>query len=290
MGANYCKMKKILVPTDFSTCANHAVDFAVQSAKIFPVKITLLHAFEVNANIYTDYMGVNKEFNQSLLDEVHTKLAQLKSSIEEAEGVVVTTYIFKGTVNEGIIQATEEKMIDFIVMGTLGAGGLKEKLWGSKTAAVIGNSKVPVLVIPFYHEWKKPEKFLLTTNHFEKDPSILYFLFEVADLYMAQVQVAVFSDEDDDNAITFLEHTRKIPQYENMLKKQYNQETLNATHLFGKEFEETLQKHIEENKIDILIMVSYQRGFWDRVLHPGMAKRMSYHTKIPLLVIPAKEE
>ena len=56
-------MKQILVPTDFSTCANNAVDFAVQSAKILPVEITILHAFELKGNIYTDYMGVNKEFN-----------------------------------------------------------------------------------------------------------------------------------------------------------------------------------------------------------------------------------
>lgn len=40
-------MKRILVPTDFSYCANNATDFAVQSAKIFNAEITLLHSFEV---------------------------------------------------------------------------------------------------------------------------------------------------------------------------------------------------------------------------------------------------
>ena len=255
-------MKKILVPTDFLTCANNAVDFAVQSAKILPVEITLLHAFELKGNIYTDYMGVNKEFNQSLLDEVQHKLVRLKGSIEETEGVVVTTYIFKSSVNEAILQATEEKNIDLIVMGTLGASGIKEKLWGSKTAAVIGNSKVPVMVIPYDYEWKKPEKFLMATNHFEKDPAILDFLFELADLYRAQVQVAVFTDEDEDNAITLLEHTRKTPQFEKMLKEQYKEETLTARHLFGKEFEETLEDYIRQNEIDILAMVTYQRKFW----------------------------
>ena len=281
-------MKKILVPTDFLTCANNAVDFAVQSAKILPVEITLLHAFELKGNIYTDYMGVNKEFNQSLLDEVHNKLALLKSSIEETEGVVVTTYIFKGTVNEAILQTAEDKNIDLIVMGTLGASGIKEKLWGSKTAAVIGNSKVPVMVIPYEYEWKQPKKVLMATNHFEKDPAILDFLFELADLYRAQVQVAVFTDEDEDNAITLLEHTRKTPQFEKMLKEQYKEETLTARHLFGKEFEETLENYIRQNEIDILAMITYQRKLLDRIFHPSMTKRMSYHTKIPLLAIPAK--
>ncbi len=283
-------MKKILVPTDFSTCANNAIDFAVQSAKYLPVEVTLLHVFEMNGNVYTDYMGVNKEFNQSLLDEVHNKLAELKKLIEETEGVVVNTHVSVTPLIDAVLQATEELNIDLVVMGTLGAGPIKEKLWGSKTAAVIGKTKVPLMVIPFFYEWKKPEMLLLATNHFEKEPAILDFVFELADLYMTQVHVAVMTDEDDDTAEIFLEHTRKTPQYEKMLRELYKEETLTARHLYGKEFEETLQKHIEENEIDILAMVTYQRGFWNRIFHPSMTERMSYHTKIPLLVISGKQE
>jgi len=281
-------MKKILVPTDFSTCAINAVEFAVQSAKFLPVEVTLLHSFEIKGNVYTDYMGVNKEFNQSLLDDVHNKLTELKKAIEETEGVIVNNHVAVTPLVDAVLQATEELNIDLIVMGTLGAGALKEKLWGSKTAAVIGKSTVPVIVIPFFYTWTKPEKFLLSTNHFEKEPAILDFLFEMADLYMAQVHVAVMTDEDDDKAATFMEHTRKISQYEKMLKEQYSEETLTAAHLYGKEFEETLQKHIDENEIDILAMITYQRGFWDWVFNLSKTKRMSYHTKIPLLVIPGK--
>ena len=283
-------MKKILVPTDFSTCANNAVNFAVQSAKIFPVKITLLHAFEVNGNVYTDYMGVHKEFNQSLLDDVHNKLTQLKAVIEETEGVTVDTYVAVTPLIDAVLQATDDLNIDVLVIGTLGAGGNNENLWGSKTAALIGKTKAPVIVIPYYYEWKKPEKILMSTNHFEKESAMLNALFELADLYKAQVQVAVFTDEDGDGAITFLEHSRNMLHYEKVLKEQYKEETLTAINLFGKEFEETLQKHIEENKIDILTMFTYQRSFWDRIFHPSMTKRMSYHTKIPLLVIPGKLE
>ena len=280
-------MKQILVPTDFSTCANKAVDFAVQSAKILQVEVIILHAFEVKGNMYTDYMGVNKEFSQSILHELHNKLKQLKSSIEETAGVIVDTYVYQDSVRESILQATDEKNIDFIVMGTSGASGIKEKLWGSKTADIIGKSHVPVMAIPFEYEWKKPEKILLVTNHFEKEPAILDFLFELADLYMAQVHVAVFTDEDDDKAVTFLEHTRQIPQYEKMLKEQYNEDTLTVTHLFGNKFEEALQDYIRQNDIDILAMVTYKRKFPDSLFHPSMTKRMAYHTKIPLLAIPS---
>jgi nucleotide-binding universal stress UspA family protein len=280
-------MKKILVPTDFSTCAKNAIDFAVQSAKFVPMEITLLNAFELIGNIYTDYMGVNKEFNQSQLHEVQNKLANLKSSIQQTEGVIVDTDVYNGTVKESILETTKEKNIDLIIMGTAGANGLKEKLWGSKTADIIGKSQVPVMAIPLEYTWKKPVKFLLATNHFEKDPAILDFLFEMAELYKAQVHVVVFTDEEDDQAITFLEHTRNIPEYEKMLKEQYREDTIVVAHLFGNNFEEVLQEYIRKNEIDILAMVTYKRSLPDRIFHPSMTKRMAYHTKIPLLAIPA---
>ena len=52
-------MKKILVTTDFSGCANNAVDFAVQSAKMLPAEIILLHACEVS--VFID--GENRKGN-----------------------------------------------------------------------------------------------------------------------------------------------------------------------------------------------------------------------------------
>ena len=282
-------MKKILIPTDFSDCAGNAIDFAVQSAKYLPIEITLLHTFEGKEDVLTDYLGVNKSFNQSLLNEVQKKLSQLKKFIEESEGVIVNTCISVNPLTDAVLEAAGENQSDLIIMGTLGASGLKEKLLGSRTATLIGKTNTPVLVIPHDYIWKKPEKLLLATNHFEKEPAILDFLFEMADLYMAKAQVIVFTEEEGENAFTILEHTRKTPRYEKMLKEHYKQETLTAIHLFGNEFEESLQEYIKLNEIDILAMITYPRnGFLDRIFHPSFTKRMSYHSHIPLLVIPAQ--
>jgi len=280
-------MKRILVPTDFSACANNAVDFAVQSAKIFPVEVMLVHSFEVAGNTYTDYMGVNREFNQTLLHEANHEFARVKSVIKETENISVESYVSTTSLNESILGLANEKKIDFIVMGTSGASGLKEKLWGSKTAAVIGKSHVPVMAIPVDYKWKKPARILLSTNHFEKEPALLDFLFELAALYQAEVHVAVYTDEESDIAITFLEHARRIPEYENQLREQYKNDSIVVAHLYGKDFESALQDHIVQNDIDMLAMVTYQRKFPDNLFHPSLTKKMAYHTKIPLLAIPA---
>ena len=283
-------MKKILVPTDFSTCANNAVEFAVQYAKLLQAEVTLVHAFELNGDTYTDYMGVNKEFSQSNLKDVQNKLDQTKTSIQEKEGIVVDTFVFTGTVKESILQVSINKNIDFIIMGTAGASGIKEKLWGSKTAGIIGKSNIPVLAIPLEYNWKKLQKILLATNNFEKEPVLLNFLFELANLFTAEVHLAVFTNEDDDGAFTFMENNRNMAEYESMLKEQYNFEAIIVAHLFGHNFEDVLQDYISNKEIDIVTMVIHRRGFTDRLFHPSITKRMSYHTKIPLLAIPVIPE
>lgn len=280
-------MKKILVPTDFSEYAGNAVDFAVHTAKVLPAEITLLHSYEINSSLYTDYMGVNKQFNQTILNESKEKLASLKKDIEEKSGMVVDTSISTESLQDAITKSTEEEKFDLIVMGTLGASGIKEKLWGSRTATAISKSKIPVIAIPDEYEWKKPQQILFATNQFEKDPAILDFIFELAGLYMANVQVAVFTDEEGDKAGTFLDHKNKISEYEAFLKENYNDETLTSAHLYGENFEETLQDFIKENNMDMLVMVTYPHKFWNRIFNPSKTKKMSYNTKVPLLAIPA---
>jgi nucleotide-binding universal stress UspA family protein len=282
-------MKKILVPTDFSACANSAIEFAVQTAKLIPAEITLLHSFELMGNLYTDYMGVNKEFNQNQLQEVCHKLTEIKKNIKATEEVQVDTHVCTGAVKKCVLQAVNERNIDFMIMGTAGASGFKEALWGSKTADIIGKSHVPVIAIPCNYTWKRPAKILLATNHFEKEPVILDLLFELAALYGAQVNVAVFTNERDDSAITYLEHMRKTPAYVNLLKEHYQEGSLTITNLFGQSFEETLNEYNNTNDIDLLAMITYQRSFPDSIFHPSLTRQIACHTNIPLLAIPANK-
>jgi len=280
-------MKRVLVPTDFSGCADNAIHFAVESARIVPLQLTLLHSFEIISNVYTDYVGVNKQFNTTLLNEADSRLTALKAEIEQKHGVPVDVVISTESLQEAISTTLQKGKFDAIVMGTLGASGIKEKLWGSRTANTISKSGIPVFAIPNDYKWKKPQKILLATNQFEKDPVILDFIFELAGLYMANVEVAIFTDKEDDNAGTFLHNNRQIVQYEKYLKETYKEETLMSAHLSGEDFGQTLQDFISKNDIDILVMVTYPMKFWNRIFKPSKTRRMSYHTKIPLLAIPA---
>jgi len=279
-------MKRILVPTDFSECAARALNFAVQSAKMLPAEITILHAFDRQGSLYTDYMGVNKEFRRTMLNDVENRLTALKDDIRGRDGIFVNTLVLTDSLKDAILGAAANTHFDLIVMGTSGGAGLKEKLWGSNTAGVISISPLPVLVIPDSYIWEKPSRFLIATERFELDPGILDKIFELAGLYMAQVEAAVFT-ADKEEAAVFLEHAHKAPYYERKLQQRYGERELTTSQLYGDDLETALEEHIDKKHIDVLVMITYKKGFWERLFHPSLTRRMSYHSRVPLLAMPA---
>ena len=283
-------MKKILVPTDFSSCAVNALNFAVQTAKFFPVEINLLHVVDRTDNSYSERVNIAQEKHTVILEALQKRLDLVKTSIAEAESVQIHTFLCEGEVDENIFELSEEKGIDLIVMGTFGINGLKDRIWGSKTAGLTGKTNVPVMVIPYEYNWKVPEKILLATSFFEEDRNVLEPITGLTDAFKATLHTIIFTDEDTADAALFLERGMNMADYERKLKKLLNTESIITGHLSGSKFEDTLQDYIRNNDIDILAMISYQRSLWDRIFHPSVTRRMSYHTTIPLLVIPANKK
>ncbi|HTN07449.1 universal stress protein [Agriterribacter sp.] len=283
-------MKKILVPTDFSSCAANALNFAVQTAKFYPIEINLLHVVDRTDSLYGERVDIAQEKHSTILEEVQKRLDQVKTSIAETESVEIRTFLREGAVDENILELSKEKNIELIVMGTFGINGLKDSIWGSKTAGLTGKAKIPVLVIPYEYNWKVPAKILLATSFFEEDRHVLEHIIGLRNAFKATLHAVIFTDEDTADAALFLEHGMNMADYERKLKKQLNTESIITSHLFGHKFEDALQDYIKNNDIDILAMITYQRSLWDRVFRPSVTRRMSYHTTIPLLVIPANKE
>ena len=142
------------------------------------------------------------------------------------------------------------------------------------------------MAIPGNFKWKKPEQFLLATSSFEKDKNILNFLFEWADLYLAQIHTCIFTSEEWSTA-KFVEQETKLNEYSAYLKSEYSESELTANHIHGTSFEESIQKFIQEKTIDVLVMITYQHGFWKSLFNPSKTKQMSFHLNVPLLAIPA---
>ena len=280
-------MKIILVPTDFSPNADKALDFAVQIARQANAEIILIHACDLIDTTFKDNQNMYKEHNQTIIDKANEQLSLLKKSIEDTEKLFVNIKLYKGTVTDSILQSSEEHPADLIIMGTLGEAGLKEKIFGSTTAGIIGKTNVPVMAVPLFSEWVIPEKILLVLNNFEDQPDIINPVFELAGLFNATVHIAIFTDVDAAEAIDYLKNKRSMTAYEEKLKTRHKNISIKSVHLDGHRFQETIEEYIHEQRIDMVAMVTHKRTFLESIFNGSMTKKMSYHTQIPLLAIPA---
>ncbi|MBN8789628.1 MAG: universal stress protein [Terrimonas sp.] len=280
-------MKKILVPTDFSACANNALNVAVQIARFLQWNIVLAHTIENDAGMYMDYMGVQKDQEEQMLEEARQKLKLLQEAIRETEAVSVEAQLKTGSVKDNILSSIEDNHADLVVMGTMGtAGGAGEKLWGTKTAAITGSSTLPVIAVPYSYAWNEPHDILFATNRFEKDAALINPVFDIARLFKSNIHVVVFTDEDSSSGSDFVDHSRNLDDYKYFLTKTYPEQNIITAHISGSRFEETLQQYIKDHNIEMVAMVSQQRGFLSRLVQPSATRSMAYHTIVPLLIIP----
>ncbi len=144
-------MKKILVPTDFSEQAENALKVAAMMAKKYDAEIYLLHMMEIPMQ-QIDPISAHSDVPEALffMKMAHKKFEKLLAS-DFLEGLTVHETVKADITFNDIKDACKEYEIDFIVMGSHGASGLKEMFVGSNAEKVVRTSEVPVLVIKNEH-------------------------------------------------------------------------------------------------------------------------------------------
>lgn len=266
-------MKKIIVPTDFSANADKALNFAVQVAKMNRGEIILIHALESS----------NPPDERKASEE---KLRILSKTIGDTEQVKITTEIFADSSVNSILNAVAQLQADIVIMGTVGNTGFNERIFGSRTAELIGKCPVPVLVVPLLSEWKTPKKILLAINKFDIADNLIKPVVTLASMFNASIQATIFTDTDDDYVEDFDLHEEKIADFRDKLKEKYPNLEIHAVHLAGLHFRQSLQNWIDKNSIDVLVMLTHKRTLIGSLFNSSMTKKMTYHTNIPLLAIP----
>jgi nucleotide-binding universal stress UspA family protein len=154
--------KKILVPLDGSEHSLRALEIAIQIAKKFDGKITLIHVYSVTIRPVimpepttltppmipamtpaevSKAVEATRKAGASILTDGEQKV--------KAEEVQVETLLKEGHTVQEIIRTAKEGKFDLIVIGGRGISKIRELLLGSVTDGVIHHAPCPVLVIKF---------------------------------------------------------------------------------------------------------------------------------------------
>src|SRR5512143_921149 len=142
------KMKKVLVPTDFSESARHALTYGMSFAKEYGAELVLLHVVEnITVGYASDLFPVPMaEVFQEISGYAKAELAKLAAEARE-RGVVVSELVVQGKPSAESIRHAAENAVDMIVLGTHGKGMLDQALFGSTAERVVRRAPCPVLTV-----------------------------------------------------------------------------------------------------------------------------------------------
>lgn len=139
---------KILVPTDFSENADHALGYAIELGKASGAELHLLHVPVVPTYLLMD---LSYSPGPEVVTRIHEEAQEaLDERVEELEaaGVRHVEVLREGTVHEVIGDYASETGVSVIVLGTHGRTGVAKLLYGSVTERVVKTAKAPIVVVP----------------------------------------------------------------------------------------------------------------------------------------------
>jgi len=141
-------LKRILVPTDFSESARHALLYGTSFAREYEGELLLLHVVEnLTVGYASDLFPVPMaEVFDEISGYAKAELAKLGAEVKE-KGIAVRELVVQGKPSAEIVRVAREETADMIVLGTHGKGMLDKALFGSTAERVIRRAPCPVLTV-----------------------------------------------------------------------------------------------------------------------------------------------
>jgi len=141
--------KHILVPVDGSATSFKAVDKAVDLAKAFDGKVTVIYVIDPYpfTGVGTDFAYGQATYLSAASAEANDSIRAARERIEAAGVPLESTVVENHTPWRGIIETANAIEADLIVMGSHGRRGLEKMVLGSVAQRVLQHADQPVLVV-----------------------------------------------------------------------------------------------------------------------------------------------
>ena len=142
--------KHILFPTDTSATSNSGFSAAIDVAKKFGAKVTLLNVHEefMNEEEMVNLRVSAEHYQEMMTDKAKASRAGMEELVNKIAGNVECDILIReGNPRKEIVDVAQEIHADLIVMTSNGRSNLKEALIGSVAEHIVRVSTLPVLVV-----------------------------------------------------------------------------------------------------------------------------------------------
>lgn len=281
-------MKNILLPTDFSENSKNAINYAQQLFKDTECTFLVLNTYTPIIYNY-DYQMNTGGYLGDVVDVIRNNstesLKQLK--IEVGEKYKNSKHKFElissfSTLTDEIDLLVAKHNIDLIIMGTKGASGVREVLFGTNTVHTIKKAKCPVLAIPDGFFFEKPKDILFPTDYkIDYISQHLDILDTIGSLYSSKVHILHVSSNRPMNEI----EQKNKEKLENSLSNNVDKEFYNVK---DQEIPKSINEFQKSTYVHLLMMIKNKHTFLENLFFKKVINQIGFHLTIPFLVVPSE--
>jgi len=276
-------MKNFLIPVDFSdvsyTTAQYAVDMA---AHLHAEKIIFYHSY---AHRPLDGLASDDEhtgYQQSTLRHLKKMVSKLHiPATLPTERLILLAD--DEQVKAGVESIVSAYAISLIVMGIAGLSDIENTLIGRNTMAVAESGAAPLLIVPRDHRFRPVNKVVYATDlkHVEQITPVTSILRLVSQL----------------EAETHIVHVDPATQGQTPEKIKGKQDILKILAALDPVLEvvsepvnkaEGIFDYVKQHGIDLILMASRNYGFFERLFHSSVSKRLLNIADVPVVLLKNK--
>jgi nucleotide-binding universal stress UspA family protein len=277
-------MKKILVPTDFSSFGKIAENAALSIAKKANASVDFLHLMDI-----PKFLSQSATAKPELPEEMKAAIGQAHQYMNELnknatdKGLNAKTFISETSGIDVLKNHVKQHEIDLVIMGSHGASGLKEAFLGSNTQKVLRTVSAPVLVV----KNAIPENFsdIVFASTFKED---VHKAFEkvqnFANIFAANIHLLYVNMpyNFEESGISVERMQKFAAQYPGNFFK---------IHIFNAFDEETgILKFSQANNIDLIATSTHGKSGFIQMLSPSVTESLANHSSLPVLSVNLKQD
>lgn len=272
-------MKRVLIPTDFSSCAEHAAHIGVEFAKKLGSEVCFLHIFTTPLDWNKLSLEKGKLYPETRKAIVEVKDALLKLERRaEKDGVGAGSVFLLNQGSEKIYDYISKDKYNLVVMGTYGKRGLDNFL-GSNTQKVLQYSSVPVLTVKNSATSTSFEKIGIASDFEEKSRKSFNEILDLAKNLGMKTDVVYVNTPYNFTESNKIEQAMKafLHPPSHIIQRKF---VINATNE-----ERGIGMYISSEKPDIIATITHKHSGLGNLFRPGVTQNIINHCNLPVLSI-----
>ncbi|MBS1600857.1 MAG: universal stress protein [Bacteroidetes bacterium] len=268
-------MKTIIVPTDFSSSATNAANFAAGLAASIDADLLLLNV--ISMPISTSEIPIPQPVLEEMVNAANTDLDELiaKLNTRTKNKITISKEIVLGTVEYKIKEKCEEKKPFAVVMGMTQGHKPERYLFGSNSLAVARHIHYPVLIIPEHVAFRGIGMVGIACDLHQVTETFPFDkVKELLDAFSPDLHIIHVSEKD---STTDMGETLSVQNHLSKYKPQFH-------FLHQKNIATGIDEYAKKLGLDILIIIPKHHGILD-ILNEKYSKKIIAEAEVPVLSV-----